>query len=265
MKSFPLLFVLAAFLPAAGSLPSQDAPAPRPPPAGPTLVFQSDELEYDAKPDDAGAPFAICVTNVWTNSIVIESVHASCRCTVATLPQNPWILAPGAGGVISATVDLADKDGTVIKVLTFSTSVGDRMVTLKVVLPPPARPGDEPLTAAERLAAMKKAAADPQAIFRGGCASCHADKGRGLLGQNLYAASCGVCHDSPHRASMVPDLRALNRPANLDYWKTIIANGKPRTMMPAFAAARGGPLTDMQISSLSQYLDQTISHHLPPR
>ncbi|HTA30419.1 MAG TPA: hypothetical protein VK731_08030, partial [Candidatus Cybelea sp.] len=47
-----------------------------------------------------------------------------------------------------------------------------------------------------------------------------------------------------------------------DYWKTVITLGKPHTMMPAFAAAQGGPLSEAQISSLATYLDHTISHHL---
>ena len=90
---------------------------------------------------------------------------------------------------------------------------------------------------------MAKAAADAQAIFKGDCAACHAEKARGLLGKELYAAACGICHDSPRRAAFVPDLHGLKQPADLDYWKTIIARGKPHTMMPGFAT-RGGRAVD---------------------
>ncbi len=120
------------------------------------------------------------------------------------------------------------------------------------------------MTAEQRQAAMAQAAANPQAIFRGECAKCHVDKGRERhSGQELYAADCGICHESSHRATAVPDLHALKQPTDLDYWKTIITFGKPHTMMPGFAAAQGGPLSDAQIASLAAYLDRTVSHHFP--
>jgi mono/diheme cytochrome c family protein len=118
------------------------------------------------------------------------------------------------------------------------------------------------MTAAERAAAADKARADAQAVFRGDCARCHADKGRKALGQDLYAADCGICHESSHRDSLVPDLHALKQPTDFDYWKMVITLGKPRTMMPAFAATQGGPLTEAQIASLASYLNHTISHNL---
>ena len=111
-------------------------------------------------------------------------------------------------------------------------------MTLKVATPPPLRPPGAPLTEAERKAAMGKAAADARAIFKGDCATCHVDKARGLLGKELYAAACGICHDSTQRAAFVPDLRGLKQPADLDYWKAIIARGKPHTMMPGLPARR---------------------------
>lgn len=249
----------------ARGLLGQDAPAPHSLPAGPTLVFGSLTNQYDAKPEDTSAPFSIYVTNVWTNPIVIESVHTSCHCTVATMPANPWVFQPGESGVVSATVELEGQDGLVTKVLTFFTSVGERVVTLIVSIPPPPRPGDAPLSEAQRQAAATKAAADARAIFKGDCASCHVDKARGLLGRDLYAASCGICHDSPHRAGMVPDLRALKQPGTLDYWTQIISYGKPNTLMPGFARAQGGPLSDLQVASLAAWLQEAMPPRPPPR
>ena len=262
-RSWPALAVMGWRL-AAGCLCAQAAPPPSLP-TGPTLVFSPETNQCDAKPEDTSVPFTFYVTNVWTNPIVIESVHASCHCTTATLPAIPWVLYPGQGGPINASVELDGQEGLVVKVLTFFTSVGDKYVTLQVSVPPSRRPGDTPLTEAQRKAAALKAAADARAIFKGDCAACHADKSRGLLGGDLYAAACGICHDSPHRAGMVPDLRALKRPTDLDYWKGIIANGKPNTMMPGFASAQGGPLSEMQVSSLAAWLAQAIPSKPPPR
>jgi mono/diheme cytochrome c family protein len=154
--------------------------------------------------------------------------------------------------------------GLVTKTLTFSLAMGklawSRVITLKVNMPPPGA-GSAQLSAADRKAAMLRAAANPQAIFRGECAKCHVDKGARAFGQDLYAADCGICHESSHRDSVVPDLHALKQPSDLEYWKVVITYGKPHTMMPGFARSLGGPLSDEQIGSLALYLDRTISHH----
>jgi hypothetical protein len=56
----------------------------------------------------------------------------------------------------------------------------------------------------------------------------------------------------------VPDLHALTVPTNYDFWHAWIAHGKPGTFMPAFSTAEGGPLSDIQISSLAYYLNSAI-------
>jgi mono/diheme cytochrome c family protein len=245
---------------------------PQPPPYGapgpighlpnvPTLVFDAETKQYEAAPGEQVAPFTFNLTNVWTNEVVIDKVQASCGCTTASLPATPWHIPPQGGGPIKAQVKLAGKMGLITKTLTFYTSVGIRMLTLKVnIAPPPSVAAT--LSDDERKAAMLKARADAQAIFKGDCAKCHADKGRNTFGQDLYAADCGICHESPHRESAVPDLHALKQPTDFDYWKTIITLGKPHTMMPGFAATQGGPLTEPQIVSLATYLNHTVSHNL---
>src|SRR5206468_12535259 len=107
------------------------------------------------------------------------------------------------------------------------------------------------------------ALADRQTVFKGDCASCHAEKGKGKMGQELYAASCGICHDSAQRATMVPDLRVPRGSRDLSFWQKWIMEGKPGTMMPAFAQLHGGPLTQDQIDSLTVYLFQTMPRNPP--
>jgi mono/diheme cytochrome c family protein len=63
----------------------------------------------------------------------------------------------------------------------------------------------------------------------------------------------------------VPDLRGLKLPSDLDYWTAIIARGKPHTMMPGFAREEGGPLTELQVSSLAAYLRKTMAPPPPAR
>jgi len=251
-------------------IPKPLAPPPQPVawpsstvPNVPALVFDAESKKYDAAPGEATAPFTFNLTNVWTNEIIIDRVQASCGCTTASLPASPWHLAPGASGQVHAQVRLAGKMGSMTKTLTFYTSVGARVVSLTVKIPPPPALGGSP-SESERKAAMAKAQADPQAIFKGDCAACHAAKGQNAFGQNLYAADCGICHESSHRDSAVPDLHALKQPTDFDFWKSTITYGKPHTMMPGFAMAQGGPLSEAQITSLATYLDHVISHHLSP-
>src|SRR5665213_2790148 len=63
-------------------------PRPQPGPPGqiqngpdtPGLSFDAESKEYDAAPGENVAPFTFNLTNVWTNNIIIDKVHASCGC-----------------------------------------------------------------------------------------------------------------------------------------------------------------------------------------
>ena len=82
------------------------------------------------------------------------------------------------------------------------------------------------------------------------------------MAEALYQADCAICHEAEQRATMVPDLHNLKTATNPDFWQTWIAHGKPGSFMPAFSTADGGPLTDMQIASLTAYLSQAIPSHM---
>lgn len=271
MKARLLPLVLMA---AAGVIYGQDKPAPQPRPVIPrtrsfsasalraeaaTLVFDQTTKEYKAAHGEALAPFKFKLINVASNDLVITAVKPSCGCTTAHMPPLPWRLKAGESGEVTADVNLAGKLGLITKTILFESSAGTKVLTLKVNIIPPPPPGE--LTPGDREAAMAAARADAHAIFHGDCVTCHVEKGRHALGQELYAADCAICHESPHRASSVPDLHALKGLTDLSYWKTIITSGKPSTTMPGFAQAQGGPLTADQILSLAVYLDRTISHH----
>lgn len=251
----------ADFLPAENVAP--DAPVLN------KLVFDSLAKQYNATLTDKMASFSFFVTNTWTNELTIDRVKTSCGCTVAKLPAEPWHLGPGAHGQIDATVNLEGKGaGLLQKTITFYVSsranyLGARVATVRVDIPAP--PAPNALTPEQRQAAMAKAMADPQQIFKDPkCAECHVNQGRNAWGARLYAADCGICHDSPNRASFVPDLHALKVPTSFAYWKSIIANGKPHTLMPAFANTAGGPLTDEEVHSIAEYLARNIPNHAGP-
>lgn len=207
------------------------------------------------------------VTNVaWvTNSVtpvpvVITDVHPSCGCTTAELPPRPWTVMPGASEHIGVTVNLAGKFGMIVKTVHITTDWGSCDLIMQINI----RAREVPkLDGAEMARQMSIAKVDRQAVFKNDCAGCHATPAQGKYGKDLYDAVCGICHESEHRASMVPDLHTLKVPTNQDFWRTWIAHGKPGTFMPAFSTVDGGPLNDMQIASLAAFLNATIPSAVP--
>jgi mono/diheme cytochrome c family protein len=232
-----------------------------PSPLDALLKFDADTKEFKAGPGVAQADFTFNLTNISSTDVVITAVTTSCGCTVAKLPAQPWVLAPGSNGEVHATMNLAGKTGTVTKTLTVMTDTnGTKLLFVRsIIFPPPAATADSPaMPVMNRGENQKTALADRQAVFKNDCARCHVEPTRGKLGHELYAAACGICHEGEHRATMVPDLHALKEPTNAEFWKNWIAHGKPGSLMPAFAQSEGGPLSDEQITSLVNFLSTTI-------
>ncbi len=223
------------------------------------LAFDALMKEYNAKPGEEAAHFFFGVTNISQQEVVIDWVRTSCGCTVAKLPSQPWVLAPGANGQVGVDVDLHGKFGTLTKIVTVNTvSAGPKLLTIKVNIPQGANPQMTGLDS--RVRNMQIAQADRQAVFKGECASCHVLPTVNKTGEALYLTACAVCHDSPHRATMVPDLRALKTTPTRDYWTLWVCYGRSNSLMPAFAKSEGGPLDENQIKSLVDYL----SNSFPP-
>ncbi len=225
------------------------------------LVWDGTTRETNAAADAAQAHFTFSFTNISANPVVILNVHPSCGCTTAQLPPLPWALAPGTNGQMKVTVNLVGKNGKLFKTVNVSTDKGSKMLMLIITILPPVIPT---LTDADRARGVAMAKVDRQAVFHGDCAACHEKPGKGKYGKALYDAICGVCHEAEHRATMVPDLHALKIPTNFEFWQTWIAHGKPGSLMPAFSTTDGGPLNDMQIASLANYLNSAIPSHVPP-
>jgi cytochrome c553 len=229
----------------------------------PDGIFNWDSLnkETNVAADQAQAHFAFSFTNISSGNVAIVNVKPSCGCTTAQLPPLPWIVSAGTNGQIPITVNLAGKSGTLFKTVNVSTDKGSKTLMLRINILPPVFPT---MTDADRARGVATAKIDRQAVFKNDCATCHVKPGEGKYGQALYVAVCGVCHEAEHRATMVPDLRAIKTPTNADFWQTWIAHGKPGSLMPAFSIAEGGPLNDMQIASLATYLDSAIPSHAAP-
>jgi hypothetical protein len=99
------------------------------------LAWDALSKEYHAHPGEKIAPFSFSLTNVSPRQIVIYSTEASCDCTVAKLPSQPWTIPSGGSGKIDATIDLAGKTGTVTNSVIVFTSQGNRRLNVKAILP----------------------------------------------------------------------------------------------------------------------------------
>lgn len=238
----PFFALLACLLATAGPLLAQPAPGP--------LAFDSLHKTTTARFGQTNAVVSFTLTNLSASPVIIYDVSLSCGCSVANLPARPWTLKPGERGQMTITSDLRGKRGSLVKSAVVSASSGTRVLTYQVDI-------QEPSAAEDRLRNQSLAKADRQAVFRDDCAKCHADGTRGRTGQELFRVACGICHEAEHRATMVPDLKALKQPPTRDYWLQWITHGKPDTLMPAFATKFGGPLTDAQIQSLVEFLSAT--------
>jgi mono/diheme cytochrome c family protein len=216
-------------------------------------AFAYDALVKEAtlKPGENTAFFTFSLTNTSTSEVTINAVRTSCGCTVAKLPSIPWKLAPGTNGTFEVKVDVTGKSGILTKTITVDSTAGYRYLSVRVSVPAPATGS---MAVADRARNLQVALADRQAVFKGDCAACHLQPAMGKRGEFLYRDACGVCHEAEHRASMVPNLRALNKPVDAEYWRNWIGKGKAGTLMPAWAVSEGGPLNNDQIESLVQYL-----------
>lgn len=215
------------------------------------LAWDSMRKEFNAQTNQVEAKITYAVTNVSTAPVIIKSVRPSCGCTVVKLPATPWTLKPGDGGLIDVDVDLRGKRGTLNKYIAVDSSCGFKVLNLRVNIPD--GPG-QTNAAAARSINLKVALGDRQAVFKGECVICHVRPTVGRKGLELFDAACGICHDSSHRASMVPDLKTITLAGTREYWRDWISRGRPGTLMPAFAYSEGGVLSKEQIESLVAYL-----------
>ena len=224
------------------------------------LSWDTRTRELQATDGQASVDFRFALTNVWTNAVTITGTRTSCGCTVAKLPETPWVIRPGERGEISGNMNLAGKSGTIVKTVTVLSDVGSTLlnVRVKIEAPDPGR-----MRSADRQRNLAVAAADRQAVFRGECATCHVAPTVGKKGAELYATACGICHDAENKATMVPALRELKHPTDRAFWMQWIRNGKPASLMPAFDLKQGGILDEAQMASLADYLDSAAFKTAP--
>lgn len=179
------------------------------------------------------------IRNTGVDTLRITSVKPSCGCTAALLDAN--VIPPSGSAHLKAEFHSASKEvAPFAKTITVLSNTNPKVLRFhgEVVL------GSRPHTTAMTI----------QNIFSGKCAECHADRGRGQIGQSLYLADCAICHGDKSEGK--PALNLLTSPKFLDstYLFKTIQKGKRGTNMPGFDWQKGGPLTDQEIRTLCQYI-----------
>lgn len=179
----------------------------------------------------------------------ILDVQTSCGCTVASVSKK--VLAPGDYAEIQATMDTSLKQGKVIKKISVRSN-------------DPARPELDLYIQGQVLASKMAGhafikAKDPLALFKGTCATCHVQKGRGKTGKALFQADCAMCHGATAQGHKPAGPSLLNgaweSEAYRQQMRAVIANGSPNSpQMPPFSQAKGGPLNEDEIDSLVNFL-----------
>lgn len=227
------------------------------------LTWDSEMKEFPVKAGATNLEFSFSFTNHSPVPVVITTIKPSCGCTGVRTPPLPWKIEPGGNGVLAATIDLRGKYGTLMKSISVETkNFGPKHLITKIILPDAPANGAGPIS--DRMRNQLLTMADRQVVFRGDCARCHVEPGKDKYGAELYSASCAICHDTPLRATMVPDLRALNKPTDEGYWNIWIRFGKVASLMPGFGKEQNGPLTDKQVESLVKWLADGGLKKLPP-
>ena len=228
------------------------------------LTWDAVAKAHNAKPGEQDIGFEFHFQNKTGGEVRIKRADSSCGCTVARLPNLPWIITAGQKGGIPVTMDIRGKSGVITKTITIVTDKGIIPLKARVAI------GNTSKTLTkrskeERAANLRAAAQNRQAIFAGKCVECHVIPIIGKRGKQLYSTACGICHESKNRAPFVTDLRPLAKGKDSQYWQQWIAESKPNTLMPAFAKKHGGPLDDNQIRTLVIYLTRIFPRELKTR
>jgi len=223
------LFVLstACALAGAGAKPT-DAPIV------PASIFAPDSIQLGMITEGRDEKFSLTLTNMSGARLEVTDIVPSCGCTVVEYEKGA--IEPGGTLGIKGHIDTTGKVGPIDKSLAIYTSLSPepfRVSLLASVLHDGSSVKD----------------VDTTQLFKGNCATCHRPKGS-PVGEQLYKDICLMCH----KQGLLPSA-ALDRGVLV----SIIADGVRGTSMPAYALSKEGPLTDVQIASLADYILQCFN------
>lgn len=135
------LFILKSKMGGTTSAVASPAPLPQTGAASATARPRSnplvwDQMEKTVTHSDTNplVEFAFSVTNTSQSEVVINELAPSCHCTT-TSRQVPWKLAPGANGVMQATIDTRGRSRNVLATIAVDSTAGEQTLTLRIKAP----------------------------------------------------------------------------------------------------------------------------------
>jgi len=198
------------------------------------LVFEPDHVDMGTVKEGEDAIGFLRVRNAGDQMANIVAVETSCGCSVAEPEQR--LLMPGGFTRIKVVIDTFAKQGDSKKWVLLTDSAGHHS---KAWLSLHVKPNPH-LDGSTR------------SIFQGKCAVCHYDPAKGKVsGPDIYNAVCAMCHGSDREGVSGPSLKHHN---DAEMLSSVITNGVGSQHMPGFSVDKGGPLTEAQIFTLSQWL-----------
>lgn len=197
------------------------------------FMIQPQSLDVDEVMEGEEAHARLYVRNTGFLPLHISRVESACGCTVSALGSHE--VPPGGFTTLDVTIDTTAKGDSVEKKVSVVDALGRRaeaVLHLRVRENPHA--GDM----------------SGKGIFNGKCAACHVEPVQGkTTGAAIYTAACAMCHGEDAAGAYAPGLRGMDAGTV----STILEHGISRRM-PAFAKAKGGPLTPSQVGELSVWL-----------
>lgn len=201
---------------------------------GAGLVFDPVELDMGTVLEGEKATATLLIRNNGKEFTQIVKVESSCGCT--TTEPETRMLAGGTFTPLHVEVDTFGKTGDIRKSITMTDQDGVQTVAWLTF----------------HVKENPHAMGENRSIFDGKCAACHVEPARGkVVGSEIYTAVCVMCHGVNAKGAYAPSLRELDDAAMLT---GLISNGTGSPHMPAFAKGKGGPLSDMQISALVNWI-----------
>lgn len=239
----------------------------------PRIRFEEEVHELGNVTAGTEIPYVFKIHNIGGEPLIISSVTAHCTCLLSNLKDK--FIEPGKSGDLELILNTTQEKGDIKKQIDLYSNDPDNpkvSVYLAATVIPAAsdvNPDKKANASTQASASVSRQAltpVDPHAgltdadrarIFTGRCASCHVLPGKGKLGEELFQADCAMCHGQNAEGSIGPalapgnyhDQEFMNR-----IQKVTRYGSEQHPAMPGFLNEAGGPLTDSEIDSIIQFL-----------
>ncbi len=213
--------------------------------AGVSVFAENQHVDLGERFDDLPLKYTLVLDNPSGQPVNKLVVETSCGCTKVELQTDT--IKPEDGTAANISIELLGKRGKIEKTLEVSFLHEGKQYRQKIGLS---------FIVIKRVTGHSNRSLQDH-LFKGSCATCHAEPAKGKRGEPLFAAVCGQCHGLKAQGATAIGFNSLTYLRNMDpdiVRRQVHDGVGDRDNMPGFAQQWGGPLTDEQIDSLVDYL-----------